>query len=89
MSDLPGVPDGWRLYLPILGSLARTILAVLGTYGCTWAVAVTADQVQMAIGAAMILASAGWSAWQKIAAQRALRTAAANPPGITPPKLPA
>lgn len=89
MSDNAQLPSEWSAYLPLVTSLARTILGVLGGAGFTWALAVNADQVQMGVSAAMVLASALWSFWQKVQAMRAIRTAAANPVGVTPPKLPA
>jgi len=92
MSDNPlasQIPPGLAAYLPIAAGAARTILAALGSAGFTWALAVNADQVQMAVSLAMVLAAALWSGWQKIKAMRALQTAAANPAGIPAPKLPA
>jgi hypothetical protein len=90
MSDLPlpHVPEAWAPYVPILMGLCRTVLGVLGSAGVTWALAVTASQIEMAVGAAMILIAAGWSAYQKIEAQRALHRAAAAPVGDPAPKLP-
>lgn len=76
MSDLPPVPDSWSVYVPILAGFARAVLAALGGVGFTWALAVNADQVQMGVSAAMMLAAAGWSAWQKIAAIRKAHQAA-------------
>lgn len=89
MSDLPSIPSAWQAYLPLVTSLVRTLLAAAGGVGFTWAYSVTADQVQMAVSAAMMVAAGVWSFYQKVQATRALRKAAANPPGVTPPKLPA
>jgi len=90
MSDDPTqLPSAWAAYLPLITTLVRTSLAVAGGVGFTWALTVNADQVQMGVSAAMILASAVWSFWQKVQAMRALRTAAASPAGTPAPKLPA
>lgn len=92
MSDDPlasQIPSAWAVYVPIATGVARTLLAAAGSAGFTWAKAVTGDQVQMYVSLAMIVAAGVLSAWQKIKAARALRTAAANPPGMTAPKLPA
>lgn len=90
MSDnIPTLPASWAPYLPIATGIARKLLAVAGSYHVTWALAVTDSDVQMATGAAMIVASVLWSGWQKIRAQRALDAAAAAPAGVTIPKLPA
>lgn len=83
------LPDTWAAYLPLVTSLVRTLLAAAGGVGVTWALAVNADQVQMAVSAAMIAAAALWSFWQKIQSMRALRQAAWNPPSAPTPKLPA
>lgn len=85
----PTLPSAWSAYLPLVTALVRTLLGVAGGAGFTWALTVNADQVQMGVSAAMMAAAAIWSFWQKIQAMRALRRAAANPEGITPPKLPA
>ena len=89
MSDLTTLPHAWQAYLPLLTALARHLLGAAGGVGFTWAYSVTADQTQMAVSAAMILAAGLWSVWQKFQALRALRTAATNPQGTPPPKLPA
>ena len=83
------IPSAWQAYLPLVTSLVRTLLAAAGGVGFTWALTVNADQVQMAASAAMLVAAGVWSFYQKVASLRALRKAAANPPGVTPPKLPA
>lgn len=83
------IPSAWAVYLPLIAALARTLLAAAGGVGFTWALTVNADQVQMAVSAAMAVAAAVWSLVQKVQATRALRIAAANPPGVTAPKLPA
>ncbi len=82
------LPTGWAEYLPLMTSLARDILSVAGAAGFTWAMTVNADHVQMAVSLAMIVASSLWGKWQKQAAQRALRQAAASPAYSAPPKLP-
>lgn len=87
--DTAQLPPTWQDYLPLVTSIVRTLLGVAGGVGFTWAQAVSASQVQMAVSAAMILASAAWGVWQKIQAQRALRQAAATPVVTVPPKLPA
>ncbi len=89
MTDQPALPSAWQAYFPLVTSLVRTLLAVAGSAGFTWALSVTASQVEMAVSAAMILAAAVWSFWQKVEAMRALRRAAANPVGAAVPKLPA
>lgn len=90
MSNLPpgAVPDDWGVYLPVFMGLLRTVLGVFGGAGFTWAVGVTDSQIQMVVSALMILAAAGWSAYQKISANRALRHAAAAPAGVAKPPLP-
>lgn len=69
------LPSGWSDYIPILTGFARAVLATLGGAGFTWALAVNASQIQMAVSAAMMLAAAGWSAWQKIDALRKAKAA--------------
>lgn len=77
MSMLPPkpteLPSAWSAYAPILAGVLRAILAAAGAAGFMWAQTVTGDQIEMAVGAAMILGSAVWSAWQKIQAIRASR----------------
>lgn len=67
------VPSAWTAYMPILAGLFRAVLAALGAAGFTWASAVTGSQVEMAAGAAMMVAAALWSAWQKVRAVQAAR----------------
>lgn len=81
-------PD-WTPYFPIVTSLVRTVLVALGGAGFAWAKAVTGDQVTMGVSAAMVIVAAGWSAWQKVAAVRALRKAAKQPASAPVPQLPA
>lgn len=83
------LPDTWAVYLPLITSLVRTLLAAAGGVGFTWALTVNADQAQMIVSAVMIAASALWSFWQKIQSMRVLRQAAINPPSVPTPKLPA
>lgn len=83
------LPSAWAAYLPLVTGLVRAILAAAGGAGFTWALAVNADQIQMAVSGAMILASALWSFWQKLQAMRALRRAATSPMTAPTPKLPA
>lgn len=83
------LPKGWSVYVPLLTSLVRDVLTVLGAAGFTWALTVNASQIQMAVSVALILVSAGWSFVQKVRAQRALVVAAKMPPGLPAPKLPA
>lgn len=83
------IPSAWAVYVPIAVGAARNILAALGGMGFAWAKGVTGDQITMGVSLAMIVAAAMLSAWQKIKAARALSVAAANPPGLTAPKLPA
>lgn len=85
----PELPSAWSAYLPLVTSLVRTLLAAAGGVGFTWALTVNADQIQMAVSAAMMAAAALWSFWQKIQSMRALRRAAMNPPSAPTPKLPA
>ena len=90
MSDNPGVmPDSWSVYVPLVTSLVRSLLGIAGGAGFTWALAVNASQVQMAVSAAMMAGAAIWSFWQKIQAQRALNKAAAAPAHTAPTTLPA
>lgn len=86
---MPDDAEDWTPYVPILTALVRTVLAALGGVGLTWALAVNANQVQMGVSAAMVVGAAGWAAWQKIAAVRALRIAAMQPASAPVPKLPA
>lgn len=90
MTDAPlsGIPSAWSAYLPILMGLCRAVLGALGSAGITWAVAVTDSQLEMALGAAMIIVAAGWSAWQKIQSVRLLRRTAASPSTTSTPALP-
>lgn len=78
---LPGeMPSAWAVYGPILAGVIRALLAAAGAAGVMWAQTVTGDQIEMAVGALLIVASAGWSAWQKVRAirdSRRLATAAA------------
>lgn len=78
---LPGeLPSAWAAYGPILAGVIRALLAAAGAAGFMWAQTVTGDQIEMAVGAALIVASVVWSAWQKvqqIRASRRLATAAA------------
>lgn len=83
------IPTDWVPYLPIAMSAVRGALYLAAGAGITHAQTVTASQLEMAVSAAMALAGLAWSVWQKIKATRALRIAAAQPAGITPPKLPA
>lgn len=85
-SDLP---SGWDAYVPLVTSLVRHLLTVLGGAGFTWALTVNASQVQMGVSAAMVLVGGVWSIWQKIQSQRALQKAAAAPAMMPAPKLPA
>lgn len=89
MSDVPALPSAWSAYLPLVTSLVRALLAAAGGAGFTWALAVNASQVQMAVTAAMMAAAAIWGFWQKIQATRALRKASVQPAGVPPPQLPA
>lgn len=82
------IPKEWFVYLPLLTDLIRKILAIAGGCGFTWGLTVTGSQVEMAAGAALALISVCWGFYQKIRAQHALRVAAANDAGMTPPKLP-
>ena len=83
------LPSEWAAYLPLVTSLVRTILGVLGGAGFTWALTVNGDQLQMGVSAAMMTAAALWSFYQKIQAMRALRRAATAPQTTVTPKLPA
>jgi ABC-type nickel/cobalt efflux system permease component RcnA len=97
MSDQPSVtnintaqlPETWQAYVPLATALVRTLLVAAGSAGFMWAQTVSASDIQMGVGMAMIIASGCWSLWQKIQAQRALRQAAAAPMLVPPPKLPA
>lgn len=80
MSDpyQPELPSAWAAYLPLITSLVRHLLGILGGAGFTWALTVNADQLQMAVSAAMMAAAAIWSFYQKIQSMRAARKAAAQ-----------
>lgn len=67
------LPSAWAAYGPILAGVIRAILAAAGAAGFMWAQTVTGDQIEMAVGALLVVGSAVWSAWQKIAAIRAAR----------------
>ncbi|HEX5321656.1 MAG TPA: hypothetical protein VFW46_21030 [Stellaceae bacterium] len=91
MSDdsvLP-IPAGWQVYVPMLTSLIRDILNILGAGGFTWALTVNGSQVQMAVSVALVLVASVWGKIQKAQANRALEVAANNPKGAPAPKLPA
>ena len=77
------LPSAWAAYAPILAGVARALLAGGGAAGFMWAQTVTGDQIEMAVGAALIVGSAVWSAWQKIAAAREARRLAANAAGVS------
>ena len=62
-------------YLPIVAGLVRGILGIASSFGFTWALAVTGDQITMIATAAMAVAMLGWSVWQKICAIRDKRRA--------------
>lgn len=91
MSDtlLSQVPTAWQLYVPMLTSLARDALNIIGTTGVTWGVAFTDDKLQMAVCAAMVAVSVVWGKVQKYRAQQALNVAASRPAGAQPTSLPA
>jgi len=55
-------------YLPIVMGLVRGVLGLASSFGFTWALTVTGDQVTMAATAAVAVGMLGWSAYQKIAA---------------------
>lgn len=73
MTDMNQIPSAWSAYMPILAGLFRAVLAALGAAGFTWASAVTGSQIEMAVGVAMMLAAAVWSAYQKIVSLREAR----------------
>lgn len=75
-------------YVPILLGLCRTLLGVVGSAGFTWALAVTDNQLQMLLGAAMIAVAALWSAYQKIRTVHALQRASDAPAGTKAPAVP-
>lgn len=77
------IPSAWAAYGPILAGVVRAILAAVGAAGFTWAQAITGSQVEMAVGAAMMLAAALWSIWQKISAAREARRLAANAASVS------
>jgi hypothetical protein len=49
------IPSTWLVYKPILGVIVRGIIIAGGVYGWTWAQAVTADQIEMYVGALMAI----------------------------------
>jgi hypothetical protein len=62
-------------YLPIVASLVRGIVGLASSFGFTWALTVTGDQVTMIATAVLAAGMLGWGAWQKIAALRDSRRA--------------
>lgn len=97
MSDAPApneallgmMSSAWSDYVPLVTTLLRQVLMAAGAAGFTWALTVNASQIQMAVSAALVVASAVWSFIQKIKAKHALRVAAASPATSAAPKLPA
>lgn len=49
------IPSTWLVYKPILGVILRGVIIAGGVYGFTWAQAVSADQIEMYVGALMAL----------------------------------
>jgi ABC-type nickel/cobalt efflux system permease component RcnA len=88
-TDPDALPSAWQAYLPLVTSLVRSVLGVLGGAGFTWALTVNDSQLQMIVSALMVLAAAVWSFYQKLQAQRALREAAVAPASAPAPHLPA
>jgi hypothetical protein len=81
-------PVDTSAYLPIVASVVRTALAVAGGLGFAWAQAVTADQFSMIVSTLLALGAFVWGIYQKIAAVRALKTAALAPATTVTPTLP-
>lgn len=81
-------PKEWAVYLPLVTDLLRKLLAIAGGLGFGWASFVSGSQVEMIASALLALVSVGWGFYQKVTAQRAISAAAANDPGMTPPRLP-
>ncbi len=75
MSDDATIADWIKPYLPIIGGLVRGVVQIASGLGFTWALTVSGDQITMATTAAAMLATLGWSSWQKIAAIRDARLA--------------
>ena len=72
------LPSAWSVYAPILAGILRALLAAMGAAGFTWAQSVSGSQIEMAVGAALMLAATLWSIWQKVHAAREARRLAAN-----------
>jgi hypothetical protein len=73
MSDDLTIADSIKPYLPIITGVLRGLLQIASGFGFTWALAVTGDQITMAVSAAAMLVTLLWSAWQKITAIRDAR----------------
>ncbi len=69
------VAEWIKPYLPILAAIIRGLIQIASGFGFTWALTVSGDQITMLTTAAAMLVTLGWSAWQKIAAVKAARTA--------------
>ncbi len=57
-------------YLPIIAGLARGIIGIASSFGFTWALTVSGDQITMISTAMVAIGMLGWSAWQKVSSIR-------------------
>jgi hypothetical protein len=70
------IPSTWLVYQPILGVIFRGVIIAGGVYGWTWAQAVTADQVNMYVGAAMAVGGVLYGIYRVVLNQIKMRKAA-------------
>lgn len=74
--------------IPIVAGMVRQIGAAASGLGFGWGVFVSGDKATMIASAGVGIATAVWSAYQKIKSIVALRRAAAAPAGSVAPSLP-
>ncbi len=66
---IPSTPD--PQIQTLVYTAIRAGLQILGTFGVTWGLTVSAAQWEIVAGAIAVLIGTGWSFWQKIQAARA------------------
>ncbi len=71
---VPSTPD--PQIQTLVYTAIRAALQILGTFGVTWGLTVSAAQWQIVSGALAVLIGLGWAFWQKIQAARAAHAAA-------------
>ena len=65
-------------YTAVAFALVRGVIQIASGFGFTWALTVSADQTTMIASGLAMLATIGWSAWEKIAAARKMAALAAR-----------